>query len=101
MSRSSTIYNKAVKQNVHNRSSTKFHYKQTIIKTRSSTMWPKQVAHKKDVAWPQTVFHRQTKYQYHQHDNKKTKIYTTNMKHLGSPTTLGDIVSPAKSSTTK
>ena len=63
-------------------------------------MWPKQVAHKKDVAWPQTVFHRQTKYQYHQHDNKK-KIYTTNMKHLGSPKTLGDIVSPAKSSTTK
>ena len=73
MSRSSTIYNKAVKQNVHNRSSTKFHYKQTIIKTRSSTTWPKLVAHKKDVEWPQIVFHRQTKYQYHEHDNKKTK----------------------------
>ena len=26
---------------------------------------------------------------------KKTKIYTINMNHLGSPTTLGDIVSPA------
>ena len=86
---------------MHNRSSTKVHYNQTIIKTISSTMWPKQVAHKKDVAWPQTVFHRQTKYQYHQHDNKKTKIYTTKMKHLGSRTTLGDKVSPAKSSTTK
>ena len=36
-------------------------------------MWPKQVPHKKDVALPQTVFHRQTKYQYHQHDNKKNK----------------------------
>ena len=59
-------------------------------------MWPKQVAHKKDVAWPQIVFHRKTKYQYHQHDNKKKQRYTLqNMKHLGSPTTLGDIVSPA------
>ena len=60
---------------MHNGSSTKFHYNQTIIKTRSSTMWPKQVAHKKDVAWPQTVFHRQTKYQCHQHDNKKKQRY--------------------------
>ena len=76
MSKSSTIYNKAVKQNVHNRSSTKFHYKQTLIKTRSSTMCPKKVPHKKDVAWAEILFHRQTKYQYHENDHTKKTRYT-------------------------
>ena len=64
-------------------------------------MWPKQVAHKKDVSWAEILFHRQINYQYHENDHKKTKIYTTKMKHLGSPTTLGDKDSTAKSSTTK
>ena len=36
-------------------------------------MWPKQVPHKKDVAWAEMLFHRQTKYQYHENDDKKEK----------------------------
>ena len=36
-------------------------------------MWPKQVPHKKDVAWAEILFHRQTKYQYHENDHKKRK----------------------------
>ena len=36
-------------------------------------MWPKQVAHKKDVAWAGILFHRQTKYQYHENDHKKQR----------------------------